>query len=476
MNKSLIGKIIAEYGELFELGGNGQLVDFNIQAFAELYRHDSNIVYIPTESTFYLYDKNTGLWKNQSKPHMLNRISLFIHECSKKLQQPAITRERKISTSTGILNLLKGLADKQNFFDNPSLSAFIHCENGVLEFDYEARSWKLQPFSPDYRSRSRIEITFNPKRGSHEFIDKLLNNLIAADDRDLIQQYMGQCLIGENITQTLLLITGSAGSGKSTLVRIIETVIGQNNCFQIRPEHITSRFELGFSKNKNLLSGRESTTSFFTAKGMRVIKSLVGDDDIRIEYKMSNKNDMIRGKYNLIIVGNSLPTLNFEGDDDKDAWRRRFRWIKCRDFKPSKTKYDFAGTLLNEESSGILNWMLFGAKKLLLADDRKMLCNKLQTDRLDYLFGSSDQLGFFLKSNVEKNHATTITGEELLSAFTSFCKTMDWPFWNQRLFQREIKDAMLEVFQVSHRRDVKRESYSGKMTNRSGFYHVRFKA
>lgn len=470
-----VKEVVASYGKLFIIGGKGRALFFNSQGFAELFHRYSNLIYIPAENAFSLYEPKTGLWSNQSEHAMLSHIDLFLHGCADFFHQPAIETKRKISIIREILTFLKELAAEPKFFDK-SGRIFIHCLNGVLEFNTETKLWELKPFSLDYRSRSRVEIAFDPMAECPQFLHELLYNLIESDDLDLIQRYAGQCLLSQNISQTLLLITGSGGSGKGVIVRIIEAIVGPDNCSQIRPDHISGRFELGFFLDKNLLCGRESTTTFFTAKGMSIIKSLVGDDDLRIEHKMSNKHEIIRGKYNLIIVGNPTPTLKFESEEDKGAWRRRIRWIRCKKFIPPAVKRDFAEPLLQEEGPGILNWMLSGARELLLFDNREMSYNAVQTARLDYLFGSAEPLKLFLISCVEANRGTTITSDEMFGAFTDFCKTMEWSLWNQREFQNKIPDAMLCCFQAALRRDVPRSRQTDvKTTNRAGFFHVRFK-
>ena len=91
-----------------------------------------------------------------------------------------------------------------------------------------------------------------------------------------------------------MLLTGSGGSGKGTIANILELVVGAANCMQIRPGCIGSRFETSSFIGKTLLTGKESQTSFFTTKGMGIMKSLVGDDALRVELKHSNETQMIQ--------------------------------------------------------------------------------------------------------------------------------------------------------------------------------------
>jgi hypothetical protein len=69
---------------------------------------------------------------------------------------------------------------------------------------------------------------------------------------------------------------------------------------------------------------------------------------------------MIKGVFNVIIVGNS----EFESKDDQSAYRRRFRWIRCKNFKPQKVIPNLARKKFSEEGFGILNRALNGAKNI----------------------------------------------------------------------------------------------------------------
>ena len=119
---------------------------------------------------------------------------------------------------------------------------FIHVANGVLEVNKD--SVELKPFSPDYYSRNRCEIAYNTSAECPRFIKDLMERALPPEDIDTIQRYCGQCLLGDNLTQTFLLLTGNAGSGKGTIVNIIQRVIGRQNCTELRTKHLEERFEI----------------------------------------------------------------------------------------------------------------------------------------------------------------------------------------------------------------------------------------
>lgn len=391
-----------QYGALFVLDDKGKRISmFNEQGFARLFHASVNPVYLPQENAFYLYEPQTGLWKQRSSEEMSDLLGLFLHECAVEWNVEAIEEKRKQSVLSSIMKFLKAAGTDRDFFKTIG-EIFIHCANGILKLD-ETGNWQLSPFDPAYHSRNRCEIAYHSGATCPRFLSELLLPLVEDDDAALLQQYIGQCLTGKNITQSILLLTGSGGGGKGTLANITEGLIGEGNFTQIRPGQISGRFENSFFMNKTLLTGKESNASFFTAAGMQVQKSLVGDDKLRAEVKNSSRHEMINGVYNVFIVGNTPPIMEFESKDDQSAWRRRLRWVRSKNHKPLVAIPNFAEKLMDEEGSGILNWALEGARKIILSGSSMLPCSKLQTKKLDYLFYAAEPLDFFLPALLKKD-------------------------------------------------------------------------
>lgn len=443
------------------------------QAYAKLYALNQNPVYVPGEQCFYRYESQSGLWLKQRSEEMIESLSLFLHEYAIAFCARQIETKRKLPVLRSMLTFLQAQCAQPDFF-KPVKNVYIHCLNGILELD-ESGEWILKPFSPDYHSRNRREIVYDPAAQCPRFLNELLYPLVTDDDVNLLQQYIGQCLTGKNITQSILLLTGSGGSGKGTLANILEMIVGEGNYTQIRPGQIRGRFETSFFIDKILLTGKESNGSFFSENGMNILKALVGDDKLRAELKNSNQHNMITGTYNVFVVGNTPPVMAFESDADMSAWRRRLRWVRCKKYKPTHPIPDFAGLLMAEESSGILNFALTGAKKILQSGISNLPCSENQTRNLNFLFQMATPLETFLRLNIEKSNQYDITVDELVTAFMEFTRELELPQWTERKVQVALKNAMLSIFGVVRRRDIKRPDSNGKLTNRSGFAYINFK-
>ena len=224
---SKIAAVEERCGKLFQVGANGKLTRFNEQGAAALFASAKEVIFATEESRYYIYAPLTGLWEPKSREEMLSALDFFLHEWAEELSVDGLEDKRRQPVLSSMLNFLPALCGRHCFFRHPD-KVFIHVGNGVLELD-DSGAWRLNPFSPDYHSRNRCEVSYCPGAQCPRFLSELPTPLLMDDDKDLVQQMIGMCLTGKNITQSILLLTGSGGSGKGTLANITEGLVGDAN-------------------------------------------------------------------------------------------------------------------------------------------------------------------------------------------------------------------------------------------------------
>ena len=192
-----------------------EVVGINQRFFAALYCQARNLLFDKDEKKFFLYDQSTGLWQEQSSSAQLCDVAQLIMQYVPN-DYIRLSTSRMISQ---IQSFIKGLAEKRGAFQNKKKNV-IHVANGILEFIPDS-GWELRNPQPEDYSRNRSEITYNPESQCPQFLDQLLGKAMSEEDINLLQQYAGLVLLGYNLSQKVLLLTGSAGGGKSTLVNLI---------------------------------------------------------------------------------------------------------------------------------------------------------------------------------------------------------------------------------------------------------------
>ena len=165
------------------------------------------------------------------------------------------------------------------------------------------------------------------------FTNKLLLAALAPADVSLVQRWAGLSLLGINHSQKILLITGTAGGGKSTLVSVLLGVIGQTNVGTLRTDYLDDRFEIGRFFEKTVLYGADVQEDFLSGRTASRLKSLTGGDMMTVEFKNSNESPSMKCQFNVVMTSNSHLMVFLEGD--ADAWRRRLVIVTFTRPKPS---------------------------------------------------------------------------------------------------------------------------------------------
>ena len=364
---------------------------------------------------------------------------------------------------------LKGLVEKRDAFKKRT--PVIHLANGML--DLRGVAPKLMSFHPDYHSRNICPISFDPAAECPRFVKELLLGALDEDDVDLLQRWAGSVLLGINASQRVLLLIGTAGGGKSTLIEVIEKVIGEQNVAQVRTKHLNKQFELFKFLGKTLLTGKDVNAGFLNEEGAEVIKALVGNDLMDAEKKHGNEHFQLRGNFNVTITCNSKLTVRLEGDSG--AWERRLMIINYTKPKPKERITEFADKLIAAEGAGILNWMIEGAIKYLQDDEEfgNFQLTQAQKKRVTDLLAESDSIRQFVQDRVVECKGSDVTVAELQEAYDEYCEDFAWKAFDRRDFRSSIADLMLDIHRAGKRHDIPRGIGGQNQRGFQGRHHLR---
>ncbi len=458
--------LIDQYGEPYYLGKYG-VIGINQAFWAGLHQTEHIELFEPDERSFYRYNQDDGLYRLISEDVIKQEVASRILEISRQQGLPSLETKRTNSTLNHVVAHLKGISERKGVFRKSN--KIIHLANGVIVFKENGDS-DLCEFSPHFHSRNQCPISYNDSAICDRFLNELLCPAVTPDDAVLLQKYAGLCLIGNNLIQRLLILDGLPARGKSTLALIIQSLVGQVNVTELRTRHLNDRFELYRYLKKTLLVGVDVQGKFLSEKGAHVIKGLIGGDWFDAEQKCGTGSFPFQGNFPILITSNSRLQVRLDGDTG--AWKRRLLIIRFEGPAPLKKIPNFADTLIQEEGSGILNWVLQGMKMLLedIAETGDIRRNSVQEGIVDALLAESDSLRHFLVENVEQNKNSDLSSHELVVAYAKYCPVKGWRPKSSMDLPGELENLMLELFGTARSNSIQRENKNAK-----GFRNVAFK-
>lgn len=352
-------KLRERHGEPFYTNDKGALTGINEEYWAGLHAAEHEVLFEPDELEFYAYKAETGLYEVESMDAVRNKVSSRMLEASRQAKVFDLEKRRTAKTLNSIISHLRGLVEKRDAFKEKRKT--IHLANGVVVFN--GTDAELQPFSPDFRSRNRSPIAFDENAKCERFLNELVLPAVHSEDVELLQRFAGMMLLGHNRAQRFLILDGEAGRGKTQFANVMQGLIGMANVTQLRTKHLADRFELYRYIKKTLLVGVDVEAEFLSTKGAAVLKGLVGGDWFDAEQKGGTGCFQMQGTFNVLITSNARLRVRLQGD--VGAWRRRLNIVRYEAPPPARKIPDFGGYLVRTEGSGILNWALEGAQKVL---------------------------------------------------------------------------------------------------------------
>jgi P4 family phage/plasmid primase-like protien len=432
--------------------------DFVAATLGEAGTPGAPTVFVAPEARFYTYSPGEGVFCEAREAKLSASLSELLLECARACAGKFDTRNlefkfRDSANLRGVLARARGLLEVESGFFETDLMKYVPCSNGMLRVEDKA----LLGFGPSFRRRNKLAVAYQPGATCPVFLGTLLGPALEADEIELLQRWCGLALVGVNMAQRFVILTGTAGGGKGTLIRVINGIIGPGNVGTLRPDLLGERFELGRLLGKSLLYGADVPDNFLNCKGASVLKALTGGDPVTLEFKGTNERPEIICRFNAIVTCNSRLTVHLEGD--AEAWRRRLVIIEYRKPKPEAVIADLSERILREEGSGVLNWMLEGLDKV-QADGWQLRLTPAQQRVVDDLLLESEGDVVFAKECLERDGTESLTVLDCYERYVAFCNERGWSAMAKRKFSNSIGDTVTRLFGLTVRHDI--EDRAGK--------------
>jgi putative DNA primase/helicase len=388
----------------------------NGRRFARLFA--GRVVYVPAEGKWYLWDGSRWIldklnYVMELTLHVIDDIrDQAMAQTDPDLQQRWTrharatesynARQRMLSAAGSLLTMSVDMEQ----LDNDPWSLVV--KNGTLDL----RTGELRESDPlDFNTKS-ADVVYDPDATCPEWLSHIYK--VCEGNQDLmtyLQRACGYTLTGVISEQKFFFLLGSGSNGKNVFIDTIAGLMGEYAKIA-DPNLITARNDAHTSMIAELrgvrLAMASETDSTHFINDQR-IKDLTGSPRLTGR-KMYGNNLDFNNSTKLWVLGNNHPRIK---DSSHGIWRR----IQIVPFNATFTRdtrianYE---SILSEERSGILNWMIEGLRQWHEFSD--LMEPQIVRDAVDEYREDEDRVAAFVKTTLD---ICEDSGEETYEIFSS---------------------------------------------------------
>jgi putative DNA primase/helicase len=325
----------------------------------------------------------------------------------------------------------------------------LNLKNGI----FDLMTAELIPHDPDRMMTRTMGVSYDPQATCPRFESFMSKVLPDEAMRAYVQRALGYSLLGDADQRSLFLVCGPSGTGKSTLMAIMEMVFGD---YGLAAPSGTLRAnykeQSGPSLDLHMLRGRRfvstSETNEHTAYNEDLIKRLTGRDTIQSR-SLYESFQAWSPVCTLWLATNHPP--KFSSDDDA-LWRR----VKILPFNTvllgEGEVADYAHNVLRDERNGIFTWLIAGLRQYLIHGlgepeevQQAARETRLQTDSVARYVEDQVADGILVQ-----DQTCRIRSSELYQMYSMWARTMgERPLGNRRFSNRiQVGFPELELIRV----------------------------
>jgi putative DNA primase/helicase len=236
---------------------------------------------------------------------------------------------------------------------------YIALQNGLLNVASLGSSQpSLRSLTPEWFSPTALPVSYDAGADCprwRTFLEQVLEG--DAERIQLLQEFVGLCLVPDTSFQKFLVLEGSGANGKSVALEVLGALLGAENVSHVPLEAFGERFQLTPTLGKLANIAPEADEA--ARLNLGTLKQFTGGDRMYFDRK-GVPGVQAKPTARLVIATNNRPPL---GDPSDGMWRR-ILLIPFSVTIPAEEQDRELPRKLRGELPGILNWGLEGLVRL----------------------------------------------------------------------------------------------------------------
>ena len=309
---------------------------------------------------FYYSHRDKGPWRLDTDGYIESKMWCIM--ISSEFGDPAWGSQyhlREVKDAIKLYLRGKGLAKGQLFDMNlhrDELANYLVVDGKLLNW----RTKELLDWDTNYNATVNFDVDYDSTAECPNWEHYMKQWLPNEAMRNILQEFMGSCLLPEPAPEEkFIILTGAGSNGKTMFLKGMQQIF-KDFSVALTPQKLAERFGSSalYGKLVNICSEIEGDGGFL--KNTAQLKAIVSGESLNAEFK-GKDTFKFEPVANLIFSCNRVPRTK----DKSDGWYRRQMIIPFTEqFSPNSViGYEMVKNM-EEEKSGIFNWLVEGLRRI----------------------------------------------------------------------------------------------------------------
>ncbi len=303
----------------------------------------------------------------------------------------------------------------------------INLRNGMVNF----RENKLQDHDHMYFSRVQVPFAYDPEARCPQW-DQAVMDIFDNNTAKvlLLQEFMGYIFMPTSRFEKCLFMFGTGANGKSTILRVVEELVGHMHVSALSLSAFSERFGLFVLRDK--LVNISSEVDAKDPSGTENLKKAISGDLISSDKKFGEAVTF-RTTCKFLFAMNSPPAIS----DKTYGFARKVMILNFdRRFSEEEMDKELIGKLLTE-LPGIFNWALDGARRLL--EQETFTTDDGIKEDTEKFMSSMNPVLIFLEEICLVQESAKVATADLFNEYKKWCdETLHRPMGRVRFYEQIV--------------------------------------
>lgn len=285
--------------------------------------------------------------------------------------------------------------------------------------------------TPEWFGSVGVPYAYDPE-AKCPIVDEWLQRRLHGDQEriSLVWEWFGYCLTPDISRQSVLVLVGGGGTGKSTLCRLLERLVGLDNVTHVRLDSLGRRFSFSCLAGKRVNICDEMVD--LSSRDEAALKALTGGERVAYEAKYRDVyEDWVTARF--VLAFNEWPTIR----DTSNAVYRRLRVIVMDDKIPTAEFDPSTEVRLHNERAGVFNAAMRGLWRL--REQRHFTEPRVSAREIALVQDEGQPCRVFVEKMLREDPRGFVSHRKRTALYRRWCEDQGFaPEKTERALRREI--------------------------------------